>query len=287
VTPLPRPRILRLHFLLLLIDGAAHEDGPAPVVHYAAGPPLHRGRRLVFLLDVLKNSLSWQLGVQFGMGIPHPVREEPGEDGQDPAEELLDHDVVVEHGADEHHVPHDLEDRDGDKEPPDVRRVLLVIKLELSHLVVGQVPQGVHVLRGVFGEAVVVLEAQVLLDAVPVLHAARLLDEEQAAVDEDEGVARDVEAVPDVSRLQARAFCAELAVRAAAERGFDHVEERRPEPPEEGGDQDPQQVVLDDPLFLAAAVDVRGEAHEGGQQRQVPAPREFHEEFVEDVVRAG
>lgn len=100
-------------------------------------------------------------------------------------------------------------------------------------------------------------------------------------------MARQIEPVPYLAGQETGALRRVPPIAALAERRFDKVEETRPEPPEERGDPDSQQMVADDALLLAAAVNVRGEDDERHDEQQIPAPGEFNEIFVENVVGSG
>lgn len=68
-----------------------------------------------YLSLIAEASVARRLRQQTGRGIPEAIGEIPGEYGNNAADHLLDHAVIVQHGAHQHDVPQQLQGRHADE----------------------------------------------------------------------------------------------------------------------------------------------------------------------------
>ena len=155
--------------------------------------------------------------------IEELVEREPGENGETACHHLLNHHVEVEHGAEEHEVPKRYDCREEAEHGPHVRGVLRVERAKMDELVVLQLSQRSFFLLIVRIHPPVLLIPQEVLYFLPsqiglsflvgqqgnIKSAERALthlDDDEVAEDENEGVPRDVKALPVVTVPKARFF---------------------------------------------------------------------------------
>lgn len=169
-------------------------------------------------------------------GVPNPVGEEPGQDGNDAADDFFYHAVIVEHRSDEHDVPEKLEHGHADEEKSDGWGESVVEVLEGFQVVFFEGFERIDSLGVVVSRSVVLLVAEVFFDVFPTDDGPCFFHQYQTAVDEDEGVSGDVESTPQMAGLKTARLGVESAHVAPSVGRFDDVEEFGPGEPEPGGD---------------------------------------------------
>lgn len=110
--------------------------------------------------------------------------------------------------------------------------------------------------------SIVILASQMLFNVVPADDRTSFFDHHQRRVDENEDVPRDVESIPEVARFQAAPLCVISFHVASSIRVFNNVEEIRPAVPEDGGNYESRNVVLEELLDVATAQRDVGEVEE-------------------------
>lgn len=208
--------------------------------------------------------------------VPQPVHDEPESDGDERSDHFLHHGVEVEGRAHQHEVPQQPEQRHRDERELDVQSQAAVADPQLPELFLGQVLERALVVEFVL--------AYHLADPFPPPHGARLLHDDEAAEDEEERVARDVEPVPPVAGAYARQLV-DVPGRvhgAHAGRRLYEAEHRGRREPEDGADGQPRQVPPHQ-RPVAAAVHVAREEDKRADENQRPPPAELDEVDVENV----
>ena len=111
----------------------------------------------------------------------------------------------------------------------------------------------------------------VVLDSLPAEVGLPLLLHHEVAEDEEEAVAGDVESSPEMSVRDTTLLPLVAGDLTHPGLGLHHVEERGDGEPNNGGDDEPREVVFDD-TEPATAVGVAGDVDEAGEEKASPKP---------------
>lgn len=97
---------------------------------------------------------------------------------------------------------------------------------------------------------------------------------------------RDVKSIPEVASFEASTLCLIRFHVASTVSVLDHVEDTRPAEPEECGNYEPRNMVLQELLEVSAAKRKVCEIQERGREQQSPEPAQLDEVNVEKIVRS-
>ena len=126
----------------------------------------------------------------------------------------------------------------------------------------------------------------VVLDSLPAEVGLPLLLHHEVAEDEEEAVAGDVESSPEMSVRDTTLLPLVAGDLTHSGLGLHHVEERGDGEPNNGGDDEPREVVFDD-TEPATAVGVAGDVDEAGEEDAGPEPGTLSKPAVQEVVWLG
>ena len=130
----------------------------------------------------------------------------------------------------------------------------------------------------------VLLVTEKVFDLLPAEVSLALLVHHQVAEHQEEAVAGQVEAPPQMTVGDAGLLAVIPGHLTQPALYLDGIEQARDREPDDCGEDQPRHLVLDHG-HPPAAVGGAGGVHEAGQQHQGPKPPEFHKPLIDEIVR--